>query len=75
MREMIHKDSTNSKGEREIIENRSKKPKPCPFCGNEQIIFLEGCVFFQCLVCGTLGPDGNDKITALELWNTRPEVE
>jgi Lar family restriction alleviation protein len=49
--------------------------KPCPFCGEEQVIMLtsrdeDGVSRVYCSGCGAFGPRGG-LITAAQLWNDR----
>lgn len=57
------------------------KLKPCPFCGETELIGVYFRRFFNmdfhygyCLICGARGPRNIDKQEAIEAWNRRAEV-
>ncbi|WP_316348497.1 Lar family restriction alleviation protein [Desulfuromonas acetoxidans] len=54
--------------------------KPCPFCGNAEIILSitdcgdngrDSADIAICGDCGAVGPWGNDEQHAVDLWNNR----
>lgn len=32
------------------------KHKPCPFCGSDNLVITIGCMYVECIDCGTFGP-------------------
>ena len=55
------------------------KLKPCPFCGNTNIVFIgpdSGTKWYYCSNCAVIGPEGESKSQATRLWNKRvKEIE
>lgn len=54
-------------------------PTPCPFCGSRDLDVQELDVKswgITCHGCKTIGPfyTGQDPLTALQRWNTRPHA-
>lgn len=52
--------------------------KPCPFCGNKEVVITQhnldcGTVYQgYCFICGALGPDyGSTEQQAINAWNRR----
>lgn len=56
-------------------ETQPTTPKPCPFCGSENIgTFHFGTMrAMECVECGALGPHLPGKELAMEAWNARKE--
>ena len=55
-----------------------EKLKPCPFCGSWELKRQHipgGISNVVCLNCWICGPGGKTMREALNLWNTRPEVD
>ena len=53
-----------------------EKLKPCPFCGNDGVIYqsaLDGYVF--CPICFAVGPSPVAEKSAVEMWNRAPRPE
>ena len=54
----------------------SEKLKPCPFCGNEAVLFTGGehLAYVGCVKCGAKLPacfGENKEAEAVEAWNRR----
>lgn len=58
---------------------QTRHPTPCPFCGSRDLDVQELDVkswALSCPACGAIGPlhQGQDPLTALQRWNTRPRA-
>ncbi len=62
----------NQKREEEQ-EKKARTLKPCPFCGETNLIMIQVAVFWiECLSCKCCGPDGANQLKACILWNGAP---
>lgn len=52
------------------------KPKPCPFCGSDDIRMDESIIdYCYCPDCGVSGPIAKSKERAINFWNQMPRDE
>lgn len=60
------------------METKGIELKPCPFCGSENVIFVNSSVGFgmwvSCNDCETVGPTCQTKEEAERAWNHRYEL-
>lgn len=54
------------------MKRRIKKAKPCPFCGGNEIYYVQADgQFIGCRPCNSLIGDDRSKAKLLERWNAR----
>ena len=55
----------------------TEKPKPCPFCGESENVYIameDGIYFVKCEECGGRGGDAYRPDNALSMWNMRDPI-
>lgn len=59
------------------METKGMELKPCPFCGSENVIFVNGLIgpgmWVSCNDCAAIGPTCQTKEEAESAWNRRYE--
>ena len=55
-------------------EHDRRMPRPCPFCGNEEVETMDitdTASIVYCPKCYAAGPEGTSEEEAIEKWNRR----